>query len=204
MNKGKKWCIYFGLIPNLAWSLQIYEVLLTKVETMERLISKFILKWLGVPNSLTNVALYSSSTKLKLPTLSLVEEYKLGKARLFQMLRDSRDPLVKNAQPSVITGRKWKAKIAVENAESAPRMKEIIGTVANGKAGLGLHPLRWWSKESTTNRRKMVLEEIHHLRKLGVLLLLYDKGNRAHGPSGRTQKTMLSYGETSSTWNQRN
>ena len=158
MNKDKIWCIYFGLIPKLAWSLQIYEVSLTKVETMERLISKSIKKWLGVPNSLTNVALYSSSTKLKLPTLSLVEEYKLGKARLFQMLRDARDPLVKNAQPAMITGRKWKAKKAVENAESALRMKEIIGTVANGKAGLGLHPQRWWSKESTANRRKMVSE----------------------------------------------
>ena len=67
MNKNKIWCIYFGLIPKLAWSLQIYEVSLTKVETMERLISKFIKKWLGVPNSLTNVALYSLSTKLKLP-----------------------------------------------------------------------------------------------------------------------------------------
>ena len=86
---------------------------------------------LGVPNSLTNVALYSSSTKLKLPTLSLVEEYKLEKARLFQMLRDSRDPLLKNTQPSMITGRKWNAKIAVENAELALWMKEIIGTVAN-------------------------------------------------------------------------
>ena len=42
-------------------------------------------------------------------------------------------------------------------------MKEIIGTVANGKAGLGLHPQRWWSKETTANRRKMVSEEIHHL-----------------------------------------
>ena len=134
MNKDKIWCIYFGLIPELAWLIQIYEVSLTKVETMERLISKFIEKWLGVPNSLTNVALYSSSTKLKLPTFSLVEEYELGKAQLFLMLHDSSDPLVKNAQPSVITGRKWKAKIVVENAESALRMKEIIGTVANGKA----------------------------------------------------------------------
>ena len=78
------------------------------------------------------------------------------------MLYDSHDPLVKNSQPSVITGQKWKAKIAVENAESALRMKEIIGTVANGKAGLGLHPQCWWSKESTVNRRKMVSEEIHH------------------------------------------
>ena len=44
-------------------------------------------------------------------------------------------------------------------------MKEI-GTVANGKAGLGLHPLRWWSKESTAKRRKMVSEEIHHLEEV--------------------------------------
>ena len=56
------------------------------------------------------------------------------------MLRDFRDQLAKNAQPSVVNGRKWKAKIAVENAESAFRKKEIIGTVANGKAGLGLNP----------------------------------------------------------------
>ena len=166
MNKDKIWCIYFGLIPKLAWPLQIYEVSLTKVETMERLISKLKKKWLGVPNSLTNVVLYSSSIKLKLPTLSLVEEYKLGKARLFQMLRDSRDPLIKNALSSVITGRKWKAKIAVENAESALRMKEIIGTVENEKEGLGLHTQRWRSKESTANKRKMVSEEIHHLEEV--------------------------------------
>ena len=98
--------------------------------------------------------------------LSLVEEYKLGKARLFQMLCDSHNPLVKNAQPSGITGQKWKAKIAVENTESALRMKEIIGTVENGKAGLGLYPQHWWSKESTLNRSKIVSEEIHHLEEV--------------------------------------
>ena len=38
-------------------------------------------------------------------------------------MRDSRDPLLKTSQPSVITDRKWKAKVAVENAESALRMK---------------------------------------------------------------------------------
>ena len=119
----------------------------------------------GGPNSLTNVALYSSSVKLKLPTLSFVEEYKFGKARFFQMLRDSCNPLVKNIQPSIITGQKWKAKIAVENAELVLKMKEIIGTVANWRAGLGLHP-QHWSKESTINKRKMVLEEIHHLEEV--------------------------------------
>ena len=42
MNQDKIWCIHFGLIPKLTWPLKIYEVSLTKVETMERLISKFI------------------------------------------------------------------------------------------------------------------------------------------------------------------
>ena len=59
--------------------MQIYEVSLSGIEKMESLISKSLKKWLGVPKSLTNVA----STKLKLPTLSLVEEIKLDKARLF-------------------------------------------------------------------------------------------------------------------------
>ena len=46
---------------------------------MEQLINKYTKKSLRVPNSLTNMALYSSSMKLKLPTVSLVWEYKLGK-----------------------------------------------------------------------------------------------------------------------------
>ena len=140
-------------------------------KTIRRLISKYMKKWLRVPNSLTNVALYSSSKKIKLPTLSLVEEFKLGKARLFQMLHDSHDPLVKNAQCSLITGQKWKVKIAVENTESALKMKEIIGTVAKGRAGLGLHPRCWWSKECTISKRKIVSEEVIS-RKSGVLLQL--------------------------------
>ena len=42
MNKYKIWCIYFGLIPKLTWPLQIYEVSLTKVETMEWLFKKMV------------------------------------------------------------------------------------------------------------------------------------------------------------------
>ena len=61
-------------------------------------------KWFGVPNSFTNVALYNKAKT------SDVVTYEFGKARLFQMLRDSRDPRMKNVQLSVIIGRKWKAK----------------------------------------------------------------------------------------------
>ena len=41
-------------------------------------------------------------------------------------------------------------------------MKEVIGSVATGRARFGLHPQWWWSKETTTNKQRMVLEEIHH------------------------------------------
>ena len=75
------------------------------------------------------------------------------------MLRDSVDPFVKNAQPAIITGRKWDAKYAVETAESSLKMKEVIGSVATGRAGLGLHTQRWGSKETTKNKRRMVSED---------------------------------------------
>ena len=41
-------------------------------------------------------------------------------------------------------------------------MKEVIGSVATGRAGFGLHSQRWWSKETTKNKRRMFSENIHH------------------------------------------
>ena len=79
---------------------------------------------MGVPKSLTNVALYSSSMKLKLPTKSLVEEFKLGKVWFFQLLCDSMDPLVKSAQPAEITSQKWDGKYVVGMAESFLKWKK--------------------------------------------------------------------------------
>ena len=142
--------------------MQIYEVSLSRIEKMEHLISKFLKKWLGVPKSLTNVALYSSSRKLKLPRKSLVEEFKLGKARLFQMQHDSMDPLVKSTQPTIITGQKWDAKYAVEMTESSFKMKEVFSFVATWRTRLGLQPQWWWSKETTKNKQRTISEEIHH------------------------------------------
>ena len=49
----------------------------------------------------------------------------------------------------------------METAEASLKMKEVIGSVATGRAEFGLHPQRWWSKETTKNKRRMVSEEIH-------------------------------------------
>ncbi len=80
------------------------------------------------------------------------------------MLRVTVDPLAKSVQPAIITGRKWNAKHAVETTESSLKMKEVIGSVATGRTGFGLHPQRWWSKETTKNKRKMVSEAIHYFK----------------------------------------
>ena len=45
LSKDKVWCIYFGLFLKLSWPMQIYEVLITKVEAMEQLISKLTKTW---------------------------------------------------------------------------------------------------------------------------------------------------------------
>ena len=132
--------------------MQTYKVSLSRIEKLESLISKFRKKWSGVPKSLTNVSIYRSSTKLKFPTKSLVEELKLGKTQLFHMLHNSVDPFVKSAQPAIITGRKWNVKYAVKTAESSLKMKEVIGSVTTSRAGFGLHPQKWWSKETTKNK----------------------------------------------------
>ena len=68
-------------------------------------------------------------------------------------------------------------------------MKEIIGAVTNGRADLGFHPQWWWSKESTINKRKIVLEEIHHLEEVRRIATVVGQRN---GPSWRRQKTGLS------------
>ena len=57
--KYQLWCVYFSLIPRLTWHMQIYAASLSRIEKMEGLLSKFQKKWLKIPKSLTNVALYS-------------------------------------------------------------------------------------------------------------------------------------------------
>ena len=83
------------VMPRIIWPLTVYEVAMSHVEAMERKINKHVKKWLGVPNSLSNVAIHSNKAKLTLPVQSLVEEVNVAKAKSFMTLRDSQDPVVK-------------------------------------------------------------------------------------------------------------
>ena len=64
---------HYELFPRLIWPLMIYEVPLTSVIALEQLIRKWLRRWLGAPTSLTDVAQYGRSNKLKLPLKYILE-----------------------------------------------------------------------------------------------------------------------------------
>ena len=65
----------------LLWPLLFYDIPITTVESLERAISNWLRRWLGLPRCLRGAALYGNSNALRLPCSSLVEEFKITKTR---------------------------------------------------------------------------------------------------------------------------
>ena len=55
------------------WLLMLYEIPLTTVETLERMVNKSLRKWLGVPSGFSAIGLYNRSSQLQMPLSSVVE-----------------------------------------------------------------------------------------------------------------------------------
>ena len=160
-GKFKAWIYQHGILPRILWPLLVYEVPISTVETLERKVSSSLRKWLGLPRSLSNIALYGNTTKLRLPLKSLVEEFKVTRTREVLMYRDSKDPKVAKAGVVVKTGRKWSAQAAVQDAESRLRHKELVGVVAQGRAGLGMFPAPPRLRECKgKEKRRQIQEEV--------------------------------------------
>lgn len=79
---------------------------MSTVEMLERTISQSLWRWLGLPRSLSSIALYWQSNMLQLPISVLSEEFKVMCARKVMMCRDSSDAIVTAAGILVKTGRK--------------------------------------------------------------------------------------------------
>ena len=115
-GKFKAWIYQHGLLPRILWPLLVYEFTMTTIEEYERKISGYIRRWLGLPRSLSNIALYGKSNRLQLLFSSITEEYKVSKVRQVLQYRDSKDEKVSGASINVRTGRKWDAQEAVNDA----------------------------------------------------------------------------------------
>jgi hypothetical protein len=159
-GKFKAWCYQHGVLPRILWPLLIYEIPLTTVEKLEKKISSYLRRWLGVPRSFSSVGLYSTSSKMQLPIKALTEEYKATKAGAVMTIHNSRDQKIRDAGIEIRTGSKWKAETAVKEAEARLRHQDIVGTVAQGRLGLGCVTRSSWRAASTTERRDLVLKDI--------------------------------------------
>ncbi|CAC5357420.1 unnamed protein product [Mytilus coruscus] len=53
-GKYKAWCYQHGILQRITWPLLMYEVPLTKVESLERMFNRHLRKWLGVPKSFSS------------------------------------------------------------------------------------------------------------------------------------------------------
>ncbi|KAH3849717.1 hypothetical protein DPMN_092120 [Dreissena polymorpha] len=68
---------------------------------------------------------------------SLVEKYKVAKARLFLKLRDSADKKIGKASIEIRTGRKWSVTMADEHTEISLHHQFIVGATNKGREGPG-------------------------------------------------------------------
>ena len=126
--------------------MMLYEVPSSTIELLERITSRHLRKWLGVPPSFSSVGLYGKSDQLQLPLSSLVEEFKTAKTRLVLTLKDSPDEQIQEAGIVTRTGRKWSATETVSQAESALRHKDIVGMTAVGRQKIGTTKTLLWSQ----------------------------------------------------------
>jgi len=159
-GKYKAWCYQHGDLPRLLWPLLMYEVPITSVEKLERAMSGYLRRWLGVPRSFSSLGLYSSGSKLQLPLSSVVEEYKVCKACQVLLLRDSKDAKVSKAGVEIRTGRKWRAQEAVDAAEASLKLGDVVGTVTYGRMGLGCVTRAMWKKATLQDKRGLVQDEV--------------------------------------------
>ncbi|KAK0135126.1 hypothetical protein N1851_029059 [Merluccius polli] len=159
-GRFKAWLYQHGILPRILWPLLVYEVTMSTVETLERKISSYLRRWLGLPRSLTSAALYGRSNKLQLPFCSLEEEFRVSRTREALVYRDSSDTRVAAAGIVVRTGRKFKAQEGLELAESRLRHKAMVGMVAIGRAGLGAIPQPRYDRAQGKERGDLVLEEV--------------------------------------------
>ena len=69
-----------------------------------------------------------------------MEEFKITKTRELLQYTKSEGPKVAAAGIQIRSGREWSAKRELQVAEERLRHKAILGSIAEGRAGLGFSP----------------------------------------------------------------
>lgn len=117
-SRLKLWCLQFGLFPGLVWTLTIYNIPLSKVDKLERLVSTFAKKWLGLLGA--SPAQHCMGKEFWNFQCRLADEFKCSKVRLEMTLVESRDPAAAQTIPTVSAGRKWSSAAATRRSLIVP------------------------------------------------------------------------------------
>ncbi|KAL7879620.1 hypothetical protein SRHO_G00018740 [Serrasalmus rhombeus] len=135
-GKFKAWVYQHGVLPRILRPLLVYAIPISTVETLERKVSNHLRRRLGLPKSLSSIALYGHNNKLQLPFKSLEEEFKVTRAREVVQYRDSSDPKV-----AKVAWWEWsqeaKLAAAVQHLEKDDTGDQVLKTIAEAiKTGL--------------------------------------------------------------------
>jgi hypothetical protein len=195
-GKFKAWLYQHALLPRLIWPMMLYDIPSTTVEALERLTSRHIRKWLGIPPSFTSIGLYGRSNKLQLPLSSLVEEFKTAKTRLVLTIKDSPDELIREAGIVTRTGRKWLASECASQAESSLRHKDIVGITAVGRQGIGANKKTvLWSRSDQKERRAMIQSEVRRVEEHARQARAVEMGAQGAWTMRNTTDRKLTWGD---------
>ena len=159
-GRYKAWMVQHMLMPRLMWPLSIYNVPMTTVEHIQKLITQSLKRWLGLPKSLSTACFYSKSAKLQFPYSELTEEVKAAKARNLVTLAESKDKCIRGAKIVVDGGWKTDTSKDVEEAKSKLRLKDITGTGNKGHEGLGMRKTQFFYKATSKEQRNMIVKEV--------------------------------------------
>ena len=159
-GRFKAWLFQHAVLPQILWPLLVYDIPITTVESLERAISNRLRGWLGLPRCLSGAALYGNSNTLRLPCSSPVEEFKITKTKELLQYTDSEDSKVAAAGIQIRSGRKWSAKREMQVAEERFRHKDILGSIAKGRPGLGFLPSTHTNSAKGKERRQLIQEEV--------------------------------------------
>ena len=102
-----------------------------------------------------NLSIYSSTSPCPLPIKSITSIFKLSKISGHLLLRDSKDPVVSSAMPTLKSG-SWHVGDAVKSTEDAIAFKKILGHTQIGKAGLGATESKEIPPKQSYEYRKLI------------------------------------------------
>ena len=114
----------------------IYKISISAASNLEKKISTYIRKWLGLHSSTTNISLYSSCSPSPLPVKKPTAVLKSSKLSGYLLFRDSQDPLIASSFPKLKSGQ-LDAKSSAKTSEAELTYRKIHGPVQVGRSGLG-------------------------------------------------------------------